>query len=489
MKLKAVLSIWTIIGLAVLLRIPHLAGSFWLDEAAQALESARPLAQQFDIIPDFQPPLIHLLVHFALYFGQSEWWLRTVAALIPGLVSIWVTFQLGKRLGSERAGWWAALLLATSSFHIFYSQELRPYALPLMFAVCSWWYLLGNSKLDWRRSDVVGFILCTVAGLYSSYLYPFLLLGQAIWVVVFDRAKLKSFVAASGVASLTFLPWMPMFLQQLAAGGEVRQGLPGWEAVVSTPQLKSLPLVFGKFIYGVVDLQLSFFFSISGVALISLMGVGLVHLVRHRSILTRKPTLLFISWLLIPLLTSWFVSFWIPVVQPKRVLFLLPAFYLLVSYFALELKSKTLRWSILGLFLALNCWGTVQYYVQPVYQREDWRGLHQEVTSDYPDDAVALFSFPEPFAPWRWYDDGTYPTLSTGKLAVADVEDLTATLKPMTRYQYVIVFDYLRDLTDANRELETELAAYDYQLVELKSYPNVGFVRIFAKAGATLTLK
>ena len=71
-------TIWLILLLALILRLPFLNGSFWMDEAAQALESARPLSQQLDIIPDFQPPLIHLILHFAMYLGREEWWLRTI---------------------------------------------------------------------------------------------------------------------------------------------------------------------------------------------------------------------------------------------------------------------------------------------------------------------------------------------------------------------------------------------------------------------------
>jgi len=491
MKLKLGLSIWILLGLALVLRLPLLGGSFWLDEAAQALESARPLAQQFEIIPDFQPPLIHLLVHFALYFGRSEWWLRTVAALIPGLISIWATYQIGKRLGLEKVGWWAALLLTTSSFHIFYSQELRPYALPLMFGVLSWWYLLADQAGSWKRVNFIGFTLCTIAGLYSSYLYPFLVLGQLAWVGVQHWSRLRSLVVAGILSTLAFLPWLPIFFRQLAAGGEVRRDLPGWEAVVSVPQLKSLPLVFGKFIYGVVDLELNFFFIVTSLALVSFGGVSLFQLWRSRqkSNSISKPFWFFMIWLVVPLLTSWIISFWIPVVQPKRVLYLLPVFYLLVTYLALQLKNKTMGYLFLGLLLALNCWGTLNYYLRPVYQREDWRQLQQEITTEYPESAVALFSFPEPFAPWRWYDDGNYPTASTGVLSVAQVSDLTQFAKSVTKYQYVVSFDYLLDLSDPRRQLEAELLAFGYQVIELKSYPNIGFVRIYAKPGATLSVR
>jgi uncharacterized membrane protein len=137
---------------AVVLRLPLLNGSFWLDEAAQALESARPLSQQLTIAYDFQPPLLHLIVHFALYFSNAEWWLRTIGALIPGIVSIWATYKIGEKLLTKNIGLWAGLLMATNSFHIFYSQELRPYALPMMLGTLSWLVLLHWKKPSTKRS-------------------------------------------------------------------------------------------------------------------------------------------------------------------------------------------------------------------------------------------------------------------------------------------------------------------------------------------------
>lgn len=140
-KLRSNISPWiplvSILSLAFLLRLPLLNGSFWLDEAAQALESSRPLSQQLELVPDFQPPLLHLIVHFALYFDQSQWWLRLIGALIPGLVTIGITYFIALRLTSARTALMVGFLLATSSLHIFYSQELRPYSLPAMWAVLS----------------------------------------------------------------------------------------------------------------------------------------------------------------------------------------------------------------------------------------------------------------------------------------------------------------------------------------------------------------
>lgn len=70
-----------ILLLALILRLLLINHSFWLDEAAQAIESARPLSQQLEIAKDFQPPLFHLWLHLFTYLSHAEWWLR-LASLI-----------------------------------------------------------------------------------------------------------------------------------------------------------------------------------------------------------------------------------------------------------------------------------------------------------------------------------------------------------------------------------------------------------------------
>jgi len=478
--------LWLILLLftALLLRVPLLNGSFWLDEAAQALESARPLSQQFEIIPDFQPPLLHLLIHLALYVSSAEWWLRTVGALIPGLITVWATYRIGQKLANAQVGLMAGLLLATSSFHIFFSQELRQYALPAMWGALSWLVLLHSKELTTTKASGLNwslFTLLTSLGLYTSFLYPFLCLAQLLWAHMDKKTSLKGCLIAMLVAGISFLPWMPTFFLQLEAGGEVRRELPGWSEVVSIPQLKSLPLVAGKFIFGVMNLEFNATYSLLGVLILVATAVT----VRGLDLKNKLPlnTIKLLSiWLILPLLTAWVVSFWIPILQPKRVLFLLPAFYLGVGALVSMSKKVWFKYSSFGVLLFINLVSTVSYYTQPGLQRENWRAAYQEIVTKYPpQQTIAVFAFPEPFAPWRWYDSVGYPTLSTKTLHISQVENLTQTLTPINKYQFVVVFEYLTDLTDPDNLLLKEIEAYKYTTVEVLEYPNLGFVRIYRK--------
>jgi hypothetical protein len=364
-----------------------------------------------------------------------------------------------------------------------------------MWAVLSWWWLLkatkvGNTttadKAKTKAASWWAFTFSTLLGFYSSYLYPFLWLGQGLWLLWQKRTYLKQFLLSGLLVAIGFAPWLPSFLGQLSAGRAVQSNLPGWSEVVSLTQDKALPLVFGKFLFGVINLELSPTFLI--ITLIITILVGLIiyqsfsQLKKPRNLKAFKLNL---SWLFLPTLLAWLVSFWVPVVRPKRLLIVMPAFYLtlaLVIDLARDKFSRKLSYLLTALLLLINFFGVWQYSIEPRYQREDWKGLHQTIQQQYPPaESILIFSFPEPFAPWRWYESGQYETLSTGQLKLQTGEALTQQIKVVTDYRYVLLFDYLRDLTDPEDQLRSELWALGFHEIKALDYPGIGFVRVFTR--------
>lgn len=600
MNRQTYFAIISVLLLALLLRLPLLNGSFWLDESAQAIESVRPLNQQLNIAHDFQPPLLHLVVHFASYFSYSEWWLRTIGALIPGLVSIFFSIKIvlllfmkplpqlcclefkggrlskflhldkinansstneckdypfgKKQLTSTNKAKQLALLtgvfLSINSFHLFYSQELRPYALPAMWAVISWYWLikklpsflatnwpltnLPDTHCQFTQWKLIGqilqnsslFIICSIAGLYSSYLYPFVLIGQFSFLALqFFLAKktvtlanllLSSFIPAT-VIGLAFLPWLPSFLTQLRIGQELRLAMPNWETVVSLTQVKAIPLVLGKFFYGNIPLDLSWRYLLLPV-LVSLLIIANL-LANFKQLKPYKNIFLVIfSWLIIPLLTAWLISFAVPVIRPKRMLVILPAFEMALV-FGLLLVSGVSHWQkklnnlVIILLIGLRLSSIYRYYTDVTLQRENWRSLASEIKEKFdPNNTALIFAFSDQFAPWDWYTtfqtDGAdkknfintqvsdpdmnspsakptkntqFKTYATGTYSLVDKDLALEIIKPASHYQYLLLFDYLRDLTDANNLLPVALKDHGYTEIGALDYANIGFVRIYVK--------
>lgn len=517
-----------IIFLGLLLRLPHLNASFWLDEAAQALESARALSQQLQITDDFQPPLLHLLTHLSIKVSEREWWLRTIGALIPGLLTIAGTYALGKKIAGKKVALASSLLLATSSFHLFFSQELRPYSLSALFTVFSWLFLLEALKFGQDvyqikpqrpinrffalfpiTRDFFLFLATTIAGLYSSYLYPFVFLSQLIFLI--NQRKIRLFCYSLAIPSITFLAWLPSFLGQLQAGQTLRENFPGWENIVSFSLLKAPALTFGKFLFGVVDLEFISFSRLNAfpflqlnnftaswyfllVILLLLFFTIPIIFSRDFSDQKTKPIwFMLIQALLLPFALASLVSLWVPLIQPKRVIFLLPFVYLVFCYLIFEKRKNwsaltPAHWGAFILVLLVNLSGCFSYYTKEKLQKEPWReaiaNLHEQYQAE---DTIALFSFQDPFAPWRWYEKNQpnkFPTLATGSYYLTDREQVRQLLLPVANYEQVITFDYLTSLTDPHNYLKEALHDFGYTEKQNYDYNNLGFIRIYQRVGA-----
>lgn len=507
--LRQNLPLLLVLYLALILRIPQLGGSFWLDEAAQALEADRPFSQQLQIVDDFQPPLLHLLTFGAIQINRSELWLRLLGAVIPSLFTIWGTYELGRKLVSKKVGLLAALLLATNSFFIFFSQELRPYSLSAVFAVWSWFFLLeakaiGQDSYQLKKKNVLNkffqlfpvsrdfflFLLMSILGLYSSYLYPFVLASQIIFLL--SKKDWSKAIYSAIIPTLTFLPWLPTFLQQLAAGQALRLNFPGWENVVSFSTFRAPALTFGKFLFGVLDLEVNLPYLILTAIFLLLVGLILFSHSRQFWRQNQKKIWLWCHFLITPFLLATLVSLFVPVIQPKRVIYLLPFLYLLLSFLILGsrqewTKLKAKNWLLLLFLIGLNLFSTFSYYQDPTLQREDWRHalatLHYHLPTDR---TIAVFAYADAFSPWLWYEQtylNPFPTLSTGNYDTSQIERLDQVLLPVFNYDYVIVFDYLRSLTDSQNLLTEFLTDNHYSELKVFEYPNLGFIRIYIKPG------
>ncbi len=470
-----------LLGMAV--RLPLLNGSFWLDEAAQALESTRPFSEQFQLAKDFQPPLFHLLIFVAAQVSTAEWFLRLVGATLPGLLTLVALFYLVKKLWNSEAALLASLLLATSSFHVFYSQELRPYALAALFGVLSTSFLLDilTSEVPRKKTQIL-YVLTTAAGLYTMYVLPFLVLGQFATVFFIYKKKLWMMIRLVLVAGLLWLPWLPSFLTQLQVGAQLRQDLPGWSAAVGTPFLKAVPLTVAKFLYGVSDVSVSVFY------ILPVLGLCFLGIAARGTLwkqLQRKEVRFLAIITIGTLVFTWLFSLVIPVLQPKRVLFLLPLFIAL----ALGVLSakRSLQYALFLLLLCCNALSLGAYWRTPALQREDWRGLHTTLLARYPSGSVVVFAFPDSFAPWEWYDRGQTPKVLTPYTQKETAASLEAVLKKTTEYEYVLVFDYLRDLTDPEHKIETTLGALGLSEREKIDGGSIGFVRVFSRRPAVLS--
>jgi hypothetical protein len=240
-----------------------------------------------------------------------------------------------------------------------------------------------------------------------------------------------------------------------------------------------------KFVFGISDLQANFWQIYLAMA-VFLPFTYFVYLAIKKK---NKKLIFFFYLLFLPLIISWLVSFFVPVLQAKRVLFLLPLFALLEALLINSYQKihPYLAKILLFAIILINLTSTLAYWRKPNLQRENWRSLSTEISEKFPQESTALvFSFNAPFAPWVFYDQNNFKTFSTGVYYANNLKNPAEVFKNLADYRYVLIFDYLRDLTDPDDIVLKTIQDLGFKPAGVLDYPNIGFVRIYSQNSVAL---
>jgi mannosyltransferase len=246
-RLPAWLGSAIVLVLAGTLRIAALARSeLWFDEAYAALIAQLPVAQLLEELErDSSPPLYYLTLHFWMdLMGREPAALRALS-VGSGLLAVYLCFFLGRRLWDEKTGWLAALLLALSPLHVYYSREVRPYSLFIVLVLGSLIALHRLASSERPHAAVSLYALATLGAAYTHNYGVFLLAALPI-VVRGGQLSPKKALASAGFVLGGYLLWLPILLKQ------VQSGATGWVARwwAETPPAAALLKSFAAFCIG-----------------------------------------------------------------------------------------------------------------------------------------------------------------------------------------------------------------------------------------------
>ncbi|PIR98956.1 hypothetical protein COT87_02005 [Candidatus Collierbacteria bacterium CG10_big_fil_rev_8_21_14_0_10_44_9] len=429
-----------ILALATILRLILLNQSLWLDESIQALAlmgKMGPLMQY--ALADYQPPLYHLIGYaFTQLFGYSEIALR-LPSIISGLFTVYFVVKIGEVIGNRKIGLIAGLLAATNPLLIYYSQEGRTYALTTFFVTASFYHFMLLLKQKSTKSYLL-YSLFTTAFLWTSYLSWFVMLAQGIYALWKKRYDILSLQIG---ATLTLFAWLPSFISSLSIGQSTLVTSPAWGTVVGGLSWKSLPLTWVKFVIGRISFDNKIIYGV-------LVGIiGFVHLLALRLVDFKKNHLLLL-WLIPPVILGIFTAGFLPVYQYFRVLFILPAYLLLL---ALGLsKFKVIYPTVLVIVIQFILLG--YYWVSPRYHREDWRQL----VRDIPPNATLALPSRAQNAPLLYY--------GWDKPILEPSHDVLVG-------QTIYYIRYVEDLFDGTRLGQANFAKSGYTITSQKSYSGI----------------
>ncbi len=450
-----------ILILAIVLRLWGIDQRFW---------SGRP--------GDFHPPLFYLLAHFWLQLGRSEVWLR----LLPigfGVLAVWMMYDLAetilpgkeikivnwKSLGPARdgelveplkIGHVASFLLAVNPFHIYYSQEFRMYSLLALLGILTMYLFIKSSRWLWASLALM---------LYTHYASVLLFPAVVVYVWVWDRSRLGYVFRQILLAAVAYLPWWPQFLRQLNSGVNIDQYFPGWRDLLAVGPVRAVPLVLFKLVAGRIDFLSRVVYAVYLAYVLAIVGIS--------SVVAKVKRALLLSWLLLPILVSIGVSFVIPLTQPFRLIFILPALILLLT-------QGVMRFPRAGLLLLvyIGVTGIVMYSTRPRLQREQWRQAVDYLESQPA--SVLVVKFSDRFAPLAWYapDLPVVGAVPSYPAKAAEVDERLGQLKVAST---VYLFDYLGELTDPYRTVDKSLEERGWEYQDTFNFEGVGFIHQYSR--------
>ncbi len=164
---------------------------------------------------DQHPPLFFVLFRgWRDVAGDTEFAARYFSVLI-GMAAVAGVYQLGRSLFSDEVGMLAALLLALADLHIDLSQEVRHYSLLATLAVFSSLFYVRWYRHR-TRANRIGYVLASIALLYTHYLGGYVLLAQLVHMLLAVRPwrRLGEALFLFGAICLGFLPWLPVVIDQ-----------------------------------------------------------------------------------------------------------------------------------------------------------------------------------------------------------------------------------------------------------------------------------
>jgi len=448
MKKNKTYLIWIIIAVSLIFRLIALGWkSLYVDEAVTVYISQRPISTIVPLMMQFHevhPPLYFQLVNLWMglwkYLGFLKidylFFLR-LSSVIFGTLSVYLTYLLGKKLFDTEIALISSFFLAISSFHVYFSQELRMYPLVLFLMLASFYFFLRLIEKP-EIKPALGFVLTTGPALITHY-YSFYIIAIEVlflfYLVVFrkkiiahnipchppekgkegdvessstqnssnsakndpiykekcfdyiisdmlkDPSGIKNralWILGSFVASsLFFISWLTKFFRQTAAQDFTLR---------TTPTLTQFFEIFSRLGYGFTLEHLKIgnvdLFTLASSLPIILILVALISAVRLVGIFggritsPQKTGLAFTAiYLLAPLAITFLVTLFtrFHIFEYKYFYIITPAFWIFMSYSISNMKSHWIKYITIAFFVIFNLYTWSNAQFKPYYYPQEWK--------------------------------------------------------------------------------------------------------------------
>lgn len=290
------------------------------------------------------PPLYEIVLHgWIKLFGISEISVRFLPMLFSCFSAVFI-YKIGKEFFNHKIAVLSCLIFTFSTFQTWYAHDSRVYTLFLLLASasCYLFYKLLHETISNRQ--IITLVVVNALILYAHYFGFFVWFIECLIIILFqlkNRKLVGRYFIIHGIAFVLYIPQIMILYQRFV------------ESSSNGTWLKS-PI-------GVESLY-NMIWSFSNAPVVAVMCIAVLLAALTKTAFSKNKesnpfTMYTIIWFFIPFLLMFFMSYKIPMFLDRYLIFITPAFYILISVALNYLFNKPLAFyssSVIlsGLFIA-----------------------------------------------------------------------------------------------------------------------------------------
>jgi 4-amino-4-deoxy-L-arabinose transferase-like glycosyltransferase len=467
--------------------------SLWTDEVF-SVNSMFPRGQAWNTMYHISPVYFVFLGLWSELVGTTEFALRALSAVL-GAGAVCLTYLIGYKLFNRRTAVFAAILIATSPYLIWYAQEVRYYSLTLMASLMMTYSfhraISGGSWYWWLAYGATSLL-----GLFSLVTVIFLLGAHGLYVLCCarNRALLRKVLAYQIPVLLVFAAFV------IWSGGRSDRPLTAllskrptitWHESTRSREVLPIadlagivPYTFYAFSVGfslgpsVRELQVSRSLGSLASHTRTLVPVGLlfatVVALGVKKLWQKRDTRMFVLlWLSVPILGTYLLATLTTFHEynTRYVVMSLPAYILILAAGIAALPRSRIRLALLASVLIANGLSLANYYFDPHYAREDARSTAEYLKSETSARDVILINGNLPAL--KYYFKSGLPLIPIDSQTTENELLVTAKLREVNKNSDRIWLVEMRSWeTDPKRNVKATLEKLARR-VKHKSFPGV----------------
>jgi mannosyltransferase len=377
-----------ILLLGLFLRIYNITGeSLWLDEGYSVKRAKLGILQIIqELYGNVHPPFYFFILHSWMnLFGDSEFSIRFLSAIF-GSLALFMIYRVGSLIFDKHVGLISSLILALSTFHIQYSQEVRGYSLMVLLTLLSMYFLMrllrgSNNKL------MACYVISSALLLYTHNFGLFIIAAQNIYVLgSFALSKnkpglnLHRWILLQAIVSVLYLPWLFILIHQIMYNTIYLFWIPEPTLTLikySLEEYAGSPSLFWSFIVlsFLAILPYKFFFENRTTKDVSSLAE---HHLSGARISAVNSTIFLLTWLLSPIVFPFIVSLLLkPIYVTRYTISASVAFYILTARGMQSIHIRYVKYIVLALIIIFSFGPLKTYYTKP--HKQPWREVTKYV--------------------------------------------------------------------------------------------------------------